>query len=233
MDEFLYHVICIAISLFLLIGYAFSSYLLLVKFPYSTHIQTAKTGYSALLWLKKHSERTDSPNTTVAVQTVRNSIYVAMFIGGSTFVAASTLLNSFPHVHDPYQKIRIVVLSLILFLSFLSWASVLRCISHLGYMTGVLMYHEPQEQEEDVEMPLIPVTPHTPQASPGDLNSPFRNITLELEKISYNQEQQRVYHERSLMYTVLISFRLVTDRYLSTSYLYVYINDPHIRVYMY
>ena len=223
MDEFLYHVICIAICLFLLIGYAFSSYLLLIIFPDTTHIQTAKTGNSALLWLKKHRERTDSPNTTVAVQTIRNSIYVAIFIGGSTFLAASTLLNSFPHVHDPYQKIRIVILSLILFLSFLSWASVLRCSSHLGYMTGVLMYHEPHEQKEDIEVP-IPATPHSPKANPGDQNSDFRDTTLVFEKLSHSQEQQRMYHERSLMYIVVISFRLVLGRCIC-----IYTHDPHIR----
>ena len=209
MDEFLYHVICISISLLLLVGYVFSSYIALIIFPDTTHIQTAKTGNSALLWLKKHRERTDSPHTTVAIQSIRNSMYVAIFVGGASFLSAATLLNSFPNVHNPYQKIRIVILGLILFLSFLSWASVLRSSSHLGYLTGVLKYHEPLEQSDDVEIPHIPATPHSRKANTEDQNSDLHNSTLQFEGISHAQEQQRMSYERMLMYTVVISFRLV------------------------
>ena len=213
MDEYLYNILCISICLFALTAYASSTYFFTFFFPLtSAKMQMVKTTKSALVWLKKHREKTDSPNVTVAVQTIRNSIFVAIFTGGATFLSAVTLLNSFPSIHDPYQKIRTVILSFILFLSFLSWASVLRSSSHLGYMTGVLKYHEPHEVEQGENR-----VSSTPLTEPlNNQNSQFldRQADFDISCIDYDalistQEQQRMYHERSVMYMVIISFRLV------------------------
>ena len=211
MDEYLYNILCISICLFALTAYASSSYLFTFFYPRSSaKMQMVKTTRSALLWLKKHREKTDSPSVTVAVQTLRNSIFVAIFTGGATFLSAITLLNSFPSIHDPYQKIRTVILSVILFLSFLAWASVLRSSSHLGYMTGVLKYHEPHEIDQDDDL-----VSHTLSDPSNNQNSDFRDRQADFdvycsdyEALLNSQEQQRMSHERSLMYMLVVSFSL-------------------------
>ena len=213
MDEYLYNILSISVCLFALTSYALSSYLFTYFFPRSSaKMQMVKTTRSALLWLKKHREKTDSPNTTVAVQTLRNSIFVAIFTGGATFLSAVTLLNSFPSIHDPYQKIRTVILSVILFLSFLSWASVLRSSSHLGYMTGVLKYHEPYEVDQDQGLASHTLSEPSPA---NNENSNFRGgqVDIDVYCSDYDtlltmQEQQRMCHERSLMYMLVVSFSL-------------------------
>lgn len=90
------------------------------------------------MWSVKHFETPDAPTTVLAVQTLRNSLISAIFIGGAALSAASSVIQ--PPTDDlewtPALQVRQVVLSTLLCCSFLSWALVIRYNTHLGFMVG-------------------------------------------------------------------------------------------------
>jgi hypothetical protein len=92
-------------------------------------------------WIKKHKAKEDAPNVTLAIQTLRNTIFVAVFLGGSAFTAAYNTLNSFNRVRGINDQCRGIILSILLICSFLAFASVIRAASHLGYQIGT-MYNQ-------------------------------------------------------------------------------------------
>jgi len=89
-------------------------------------------------WIEKHKSKDDAPTVTLAIQTLRNTILVAIFLGGGTFTSAYTTLNAFNESSDINDKCRRIILSVMLMLSFLFFASVIRAASHLGYQLGLL-----------------------------------------------------------------------------------------------
>eukprot|EP01038_Epipyxis_sp_PR26KG_P006989 gene6989-9551_t len=93
--------------------------------------------YNSCCWIHKHCTKADPPSVTLAVQTLRNTMIVAVFVGGSSLQFGFTFLNSYKDSNDIVSNVRIGVLSVFLFFSFLCWASVIRLASHLGYLLGV------------------------------------------------------------------------------------------------
>ena len=71
----------IAVSVCLLSGYHAFLYTLVFCFA-SNRIQLSTNLKNSILWIKKHQQKTDAPTVTLAVQTLRNTILVAVFIGG-------------------------------------------------------------------------------------------------------------------------------------------------------
>jgi len=93
-------------------------------------------------WLHKHKEKSDPQTTTLAVQTLRNTIMVGIFVGGNALNFAYTITASYsPDSHERIQ-VRSIILSILLFCSFLCWANVIRHASHLGYLVGTLDFED-------------------------------------------------------------------------------------------
>jgi|TARA_A100001015_G_scaffold251551_1_gene290639 hypothetical protein len=90
------------------------------------------------MWSVKHFESKDAATTVLAVQTLRNSLISAIFIGGAALGAASNVIQ--PPTDDmewtPALQVRQIILSSLLCCSFLSWALVIRYNTHLGFMVG-------------------------------------------------------------------------------------------------
>lgn len=89
-------------------------------------------------WLTKHQGKDDAPNVTLAIQTLRNTILVAVFVGGSSFQYGLALLNAVTGISKLDIRIRAIISSCCLFGSFLCWAGVIRYAAHLGYEISVL-----------------------------------------------------------------------------------------------
>lgn len=96
---------------------------------------------NASIWLDKHKASTDAPTVTLAIQTLRNSILVAVFVGGQSFLFGFNTITSYPEtVGNTRNQVRSIILSTCLFASFLNWAWVIRISSHLGYMIGTITH---------------------------------------------------------------------------------------------
>lgn len=85
-------------------------------------VQLSKNIKNAFQWVKKHRKLADAPSVTLAIQTLRNTILVAIFLGGGAFTSAFTLLNSVEAMRVELY-VRNVIVSILLFLSFLGFAS--------------------------------------------------------------------------------------------------------------
>jgi hypothetical protein len=139
MDNYTYNIVSIFACLFALLCYLCISYSLTIFFPsanFKTHL--ARSTYTSILWVQKHKEKSDSSSVTLAIQTFRNTILIAVFVGGSSLSSALANLESYSFDAPLLQRIRTLIITSLLFLSFLSWANVIRFSSHLGYLTGVL-----------------------------------------------------------------------------------------------
>ena len=93
---------------------------------------------STTLTLLHSQAKIDPQSVTLAIQTLRNTILVAIFIGGFSFQYAFETLNSLDTSSSKWQICRAAIVSALLFCSFLCWANVIRCASHLGYYIGTL-----------------------------------------------------------------------------------------------
>jgi len=90
------------------------------------------------MWSARHFDNPDAASTVLAVQTLRNSLISAIFIGGAALNAANAVIQ--PPTDDlewtPALQVRQIILSTLLCCSFLSWALVVRYNTHLGFMVG-------------------------------------------------------------------------------------------------
>lgn len=93
------------------------------------------------------SSITPVQNNCISVQTLRNTILVSIFVGGSAFQYGFLFLN-IPTTNDR-EKIRAVILSVLLFSSFLSWAGTIRYANHLAFSIGALDYRIKEIQLRD------------------------------------------------------------------------------------
>lgn len=133
----------IAGSLFVLIVYHVVMYTAILS-GRGESTQLAQNINNSLRWVLKHREKGDPASATLAVQTFRNTILVAIFVGGNAFSQAFNYANGYPaSIGDPVEQARSIVLAALLFSSFLSWACVIRFAAHLGYIIGTLSYNTP------------------------------------------------------------------------------------------
>lgn len=132
----------IAVSLGLLLIYHIFLYLG-IYWGYLLNAQLSMNLKSIVSWVTKHIEKGDAPTVTLAIQTFRNTILVATFIGGSAFTNAFDLTSDYKNIdNDELLKVRSIVMSTLLFCSFLCWACTIRFVSHLGYNLGSLSYEQ-------------------------------------------------------------------------------------------
>ena len=77
---------------------------------------------------------------TLAIQTMRNSMMVGVFIGGGVLNLAVSTANEFNEIDntDGRMKARTCVLAACCICSFLCWVNVIRYCAHLGYLLGTL-----------------------------------------------------------------------------------------------
>lgn len=110
--------------------------------------QTGRNFANMFLWVQKHGEKPDAPTVTLAVQTLRNTILVAVFIGGSSLTAAVSALDILTRpVVTPQLLTRQLLIASLLFLSFLNWTQVLRYAHHVGFFVGTLEMHVSHARE--------------------------------------------------------------------------------------
>lgn len=114
-------------------------------------IRLAKNLENGVAWLMKHNERDDAGSVTLAIQTLRNTILVAIFIGGESFVFAYNVINSYSSDTSAWESTRVGIIATFLFLSFISWAGVIRLASHLGYYIGALSVRKKQMNENTAD----------------------------------------------------------------------------------
>lgn len=88
------------------------------------------------LWISRHSNQQDSQTLTLAVQTMRNTLMIAIFIGGAAF---SYAVSNLGNVQGERLENRIssLIVSILLILGFLCWMQVIRAALLLGYTLGV------------------------------------------------------------------------------------------------
>jgi hypothetical protein len=87
-------------------------------------------------FIAKHLERDDAASSVLAVQSLRNTILVAIFIGGIAFQAFQTAAVAAGAATDAVSSARSLVFSAFLLGSFLNFALVIRAASHLAYILG-------------------------------------------------------------------------------------------------
>lgn len=62
---------------------------------------------------------------------------MGIFVGGNSFTIAYNYINNYESLpDDSILRVRSVIIAAFLFCSFLNWATVIRCASHLGYLLG-------------------------------------------------------------------------------------------------
>ena len=137
MDNFNIGSVAVSLSLFTL----YHAVIYSSVYMKSKSIKLYKNLINSRDWIKKHKAKEDAPNVTLAIQTLRNTIFVAVFLGGSAFTAAYNTLNNLNKTRDINGQCRGIILSILLICSFLAFASVIRAASHLGYQIGT-MYNQ-------------------------------------------------------------------------------------------
>lgn len=161
----LFDLIALILSLVLLLAYNIYAYSITLSYVCCkkpndelVKLQLHRNWATSYLWMQKHAQKNDAPTVTLAIQTFRNTILVATFLGTITFQSAISICNSYISMTDDYQRARSIILVVLLFSSFLSWSSVIRCAAHLGYQTGVLSdkiekkIKESQSTPTDIEL---------------------------------------------------------------------------------
>lgn len=136
-----FEIISLSISIGLLVTYNVIIYASIPwqkKHIHSNHpIQLAINLNNSVNWLNNHKSYTDPASNTLAIQTLRNIILVAVFIGGISFNLSISLLTN-----STNNDVSTSIISICLFISFLCWVMVIRMSSQLGFMiTGWYFYY--------------------------------------------------------------------------------------------
>ena len=144
-DTFLpiFDIASIATSLFLLSAYLIAYQVAVYDSRIAASTQTGRNYRNMVLWAEKHNVHPDAPSVTLAVQTLRNTILVGVFIGGSSLTSAVSALDilAMQAPVPPQLLVRQIIVSGLLFLSFLNWTQVIRFANHIGFYVGTLDTH--------------------------------------------------------------------------------------------
>lgn len=91
---------------------------------------------STAAFIRKHLSSSDPSADLLAVQSLRNTALVAIFIGGIAFQAFQTAATAAAEASSPVAASRNLILASFLLCSFLNFALVIRAASHLSFMIG-------------------------------------------------------------------------------------------------
>jgi hypothetical protein len=87
-------------------------------------------------WTQKHVSGRSAADVTLAIQTLRNTVLVATFVGTLSFTVAATTLGTASAAAEATARARALVQAALLTGSFLNFALVIRCAAHAGYLIG-------------------------------------------------------------------------------------------------
>lgn len=129
----LYEIIALSITASLLLLY----HLLVVSFSRGAFSRSlhALVLYSGDSFIQKHLSFADPHFDLLAVQSLRNTVLVAIFTGGIAFQSFQTAATAAADASGATSA-RNLILASFLLLSFLNFALVIRAASHLAYMIG-------------------------------------------------------------------------------------------------
>ena len=176
-------------------------------------MQLAKTTSMSLLWVRKHREKDDAASMQLAIHTFRNTLLIAIFMGGLALQAAITCGSYYTTATVSFERVRLMIISVTLLLSFLSWASVIRTCAHLGYMTGVLSYHAPptpRNTNANTSSRRLSNNNNTTTTITTNNNNAIPPSNASVDSRESDKDSNILIQEESkIMYIMLISFRLV------------------------
>ena len=105
-------IVASSLSMTLFLGYYY--YSVVENFSSNTSkIQLSRNVNNALKWLEKHTRKPDAPSVTLAIQTLRNTILVAIFVGGSSFTYGMGFLSSINSVREVIRSVILGAYSLL------------------------------------------------------------------------------------------------------------------------
>jgi hypothetical protein len=91
------------------------------------------------LWAMKHLLRAEAAEITLAVQTLRNTIIIAVFLGGGSLTTAVGILGSLNAERAlvlTLPELQRLLIASVLFFAFLNFMLVVRAANHIGYFVG-------------------------------------------------------------------------------------------------
>ena len=109
--------------------------------------QAGRNKRNMLIWAEKHNKLPDAPNVTLAIQSLRNTILVGIFIGGASLQYAVNACEVLRADVTPSVICRQLIIAALLFISFLNWTQVIRFANHAGYFIGTLNSHVLEKKE--------------------------------------------------------------------------------------
>lgn len=182
-------------------------------YPSAEHTQVGRMLSSANYWTKKHQVKEDPASVTLAIQTLRNTILVAVFVGGNAVNVAISYSNSFHDLTDHNDQIRSIILSILCFCSFLSWVMVIRLASQLGYFVGTLNVVGDDEIEKELTsssyQPVVPKDTIDLDIDENRENDPRRKeiAATERKMIEENIKSMKLKKFTNLLILMFIFFR--------------------------
>jgi len=134
-----YDIVALVLSLLMFTAYHF--YLYIIKpHIFGGNIPYAISVANSEIWLRKHKENRDSAAGVLAITTLRGTMTAAVFIGGYALTIAYNLSNAYPKLDNDRGKVRSIIVTFLMFGSFLCWANVIRLASVIGFLVGTLTY---------------------------------------------------------------------------------------------
>lgn len=162
-----FDIAAVVCCLSVLVFYHIFSFSYVLFFNFNDHFQLSSTLRAGYNWFIKHAEKQDAPSVTLAIQTLRNTILVAIFVGGQSFIYGFNILSSLSENSSIPAIVRSVILSTCLFLSFLCWANVIRLASHIGFYLSISYKNKNLK----------------PAHVPSQLQSPTTSVGIELQHL--------------------------------------------------
>jgi hypothetical protein len=129
-------------------------------------------------WTQKHMSGRSAPDVTLAVQTLRNTVLVATFVGTLSFTVTASTLSAAAASEDAPSRTRALLQAALLTGSFLNFALVIRSAAHSGYLIGTASGAAPAGASEALPLPLPlhhrsteeeGASSHSSQDSPAEL----------------------------------------------------------------
>jgi Protein of unknown function, DUF599 len=126
-----------------------------ILYLHRSNFRLSRNVHNAAVWFEKHKALKDAPSVTLAIQTLRNTILVAIFVGGYAFQYGNSSISAINASFTEADFARAIILSVLFYSSFLSWANTIRTASHLGYAIGSLeLYISNAEKKKALEVSL-------------------------------------------------------------------------------
>lgn len=230
----------------------------LIYFPHGFEIPFASNLENGLMWIVKHKDKGDAQSVTLAVQTLRNTIMVAVFVGGYAFTTAVSTIQIYPglttgarqtqqtneahHLEHTLQlaeqqqdslsnlnpqslesavsaslktsasvldkQIATGIVTVLMFLSVLCWAIVIRSAAQLSFHLGVLSYLVGLPEDSPLLHPAGTNTSNSQQDGDSGQAAATDTATTELTEIERKQLHCDVLVQR-MLFCFSMGFRLL------------------------